>query len=134
MLRKPQTGLKVLRVWGFNDIASAAPDGTVWFQSFISGQDPVINTGADGLQRLDYVVQSAEAHGVSLIINFVNYWDNYGGQPLYCSYYGIEANDWYNTTEVQTQYRAYIEAVVSRYTTSTAIFSWELCNEPRCPG
>lgn len=34
----------------------------------------MINTGEYGLQRLDYVVQSAEAHGVSLIINFVNNW------------------------------------------------------------
>jgi mannan endo-1,4-beta-mannosidase len=105
-----QTGLKVLRVWGFNDVATIPAAGTVWFQSFVSGESPTINTGADGLQRLDYVVQSAEAHGVSLIINFVNYWDNYGGQPLYVSYYDIAAK------------------------TSTAIFAWELCNEPRCPG
>jgi mannan endo-1,4-beta-mannosidase len=131
-----QTGLKVLRVWGFNDVASIPAEGTVWFQSFVSGESPTVNTGADGLQRLDYVVESAEAHGVSLIINFVNYWDNYGGQPLYVSYYDIAANDWYNTTAVQNQYQTYkyIEAVVSRYKTSTAIFSWELCNEPRCPG
>jgi mannan endo-1,4-beta-mannosidase len=46
----------------------------VWFQSFVSGASPVINTGTYGLQRLDYVVESAEAHGISLIINFVNNW------------------------------------------------------------
>ena len=34
----------------------------------------MINTGEYGLERLDYVVQSAEAHGISLIINFVNNW------------------------------------------------------------
>ncbi len=65
-------GLKILRVWGFNDITS--PTSGVWFQSFISDQPVQINTGVNGLQRLDYVVSSAEAHDIKLIINFVNYW------------------------------------------------------------
>ena len=69
-----KTGLKVLRVWGFNDVASVPGSGTVWFQSFVKGSTPTINTGSNGLQRLDYVVKSAEAHGISLIINFVNNW------------------------------------------------------------
>ena len=83
MLICPQTGLKVLRVWGFNDVTATPSSGTVWFQSFITGASPVINTGADGLQRLDYVVSSAAAHGVSLIINFVNNWSDYGGMDVY---------------------------------------------------
>ncbi|KAI2484242.1 Glycoside hydrolase family 5 protein [Pyrenophora tritici-repentis] len=29
-------------------------------------------------------------------------------------------------------YQAYIEAVISRYRTSNAVFAWELANEPRC--
>lgn len=128
------SGLKVLRVWGFNDVSSVPGTGTVWFQSFVSGQSPVINTGEYGLERLDYVVQSAEAHGISLIINFVNNWDNYGGIPLQSTYYNIAITDWFNTTAVQQNYQKYISAVVSRYKTSTAIFAWELCNEPRCTG
>jgi mannan endo-1,4-beta-mannosidase len=107
----------------------------VWYQSFVSGASPVINTGANGLQRLDYVVASAEAHGISLIINFVNNWTDYGGMQAYCTYYGISAvTGWYTSTAAQTQYKAYIAAVVSRYTTSKAIFAWELANEPRCGG
>jgi len=81
---------------------------------------------------LDYVVASAEAHGISLIINFVNNWTDYGGMAAYCSYYGISpVTGWYTSTAAQTQYKAYIAAVVSRYTTSKAIFAWELANEPR---
>lgn len=53
------SGLKVLRVWGFNDVTSTPSSGTVYYQSFAGGE-PTINTGANGLQRLDYVVKSAE--------------------------------------------------------------------------
>ena len=53
------SGLKVLRVWGFNDATSTPSAGTVYYQSFAS-TEPTINTGKDGLQRLDYVFKSAE--------------------------------------------------------------------------
>jgi len=129
------TGLKVLRVWGFNDVNALPGGDTVWFQSFIEGQQPVINTGATGLERLDYVVSSAEAHGIKLIINFVNNWTDFGGQQAYLNYYGGTATDaWYTTPAIQAQYQTYIEAVISRYKNSTAVFAWELCNEPRCTG
>lgn len=73
-------GLKILRVWGFNDVTSTPGQGTVWFQQ-LSSAGSTINTGADGLQRLDYVVAGAEARGIKLIINFVNNWSDYGGIP-----------------------------------------------------
>lgn len=76
------SGHKILRVWGFNDVNNTPGSGTVWYQS-LSGSTPTINTGANGLQRLDYVVKSAEAHGIKLIINFVNNWDDYGGIKAY---------------------------------------------------
>ena len=128
------SGLKILRVWGFNDVTTTPGTGTVWFQSFISGQNPVINTGPDGLQRLDYVVQSAAAHGVKLIINFVNNWSAYGGMAAYLDYYGGSTNDWYTSPTIQTQYQTYINAVVSRYLDNPTIFAWELANEVRCSG
>ncbi len=126
------SGLKVLRVWGFNDVSNTG--NGVWYQSFVSGQSPQINTGANGLQRLDYVVSSAAAHNIKLIINFVNNWGDYGGMPLYNTYYGTTKATWYTTAAVQNQYKAYISAVVSRYKTSTAVFAWELANEARCNG
>ena len=129
-----ESGLSVLRVWGFNDVTTTPTDGTVWFQSF-AGSEPTINTGADGLQRLDYVVRSAEAHGIKLIINFVNNWTDYGGMAAYFTWAGISDNtQWYNNTKAQGQYRKYIDAVVSRYSDSPAVFAWELANEPRCKG
>lgn len=60
---------------------------------------------------------------------------DYGGMAAYCSYYGIsDVTQWYTNTQAQAQYQKYIAAVVSRYKTSTAVFAWELGNEPRCAG
>ncbi|MCJ1313549.1 hypothetical protein MMC25_007228 [Agyrium rufum] len=127
------SGLKVLRVWGFNDVSSVPGAGQVYFQSFVSGQSPAINTGAYGLQRLDYVVSSAAAHGIKLIVNFVNNWSDYGGIPLQMKYYGLTTQDqWFTSAAAQANYQTYIKAVVSRYAGNTAIFAWELANEIRC--
>lgn len=109
------SGIKVLRVWGFNDVSSTSSG--IWDQSFVSGQSPQINTGANGLQRLDYIVSSVAVHDVKLVINFVNNWSYYGGTPLYNTYYGTTKATWYTTAAVQARYQAYISAVVSRYKT-----------------
>ncbi|KAK3358268.1 glycoside hydrolase superfamily [Lasiosphaeria ovina] len=127
------SGLKVLRVWGFNDVTRKPGSGTVWYQ-LVSSSGSQINTGADGLQRLDYVVQSAEKRGVKLIVNFVNYWNDYGGIAAYVSAFGGTKESWFTNDKAQAQYRKYIAAVVGRYASSPAIFAWELANEPRCKG
>lgn len=126
------SGQKILRIWGFNDVKGNPGSGTVYFQSF-SGSSATINTGANGLQRLDAVVKSAEKHGIKLIINFVNNWTDYGGMAAYFSACGASSNaQWYTTVKCQTMYQTYIKAVISRYRNSNAVFAWELANEPRC--
>jgi mannan endo-1,4-beta-mannosidase len=125
------SGLKILRVWGFNDVNGGG--NGVYYQSH-SSSGATINTGANGLQRLDAVVASAEKHGVKLIINFVNFWDDYGGMNAYVKAYGGSKTGWYTNSKAQSVYQAYIKAVVNRYKTSNAIFAWELANEPRCQG
>ena len=54
--------------------------------------------------------------------------------PAYVTAFGGTQQSWYTNTAAQTQYQKYIAAVVSRYKTSSAIFAWELANEPRCNG
>lgn len=126
------SGLKVLRVWGFFDVNTRPSSGT-WFQ-LLSSSGSQINTGANGLQRLDYVVQSAAKRGVKLIVPFVNYWDDFGGMNAYVKAFGGTRETWYTNARAQTQYKAYIAAVVGRYVNSDGIFAWELANEPRCKG
>ncbi|KAJ5120976.1 Glycoside hydrolase superfamily [Penicillium bovifimosum] len=128
-----ESGLRILRVWGFNDVNTVPSDGSVYYQLLKDGT-ATVNTGADGLQRLDYVVASAEARNVKLIINFVNNWSDYGGMAAYVNAFGGSQTSWYTNTAAQTAYRAYIKAVVSRYIDSPAVFAWELANEPRCNG
>ena len=127
-----ESGLKVLRVWGFNDVNEKPAKGEAWFQLHADGTS-TINTGADGLQRLDTVVASAEKHGIQLSVPFINYWDDYGGMAAYAKAYGGSASeDFYGNEKAQAAYQTYIKAVVSRYSNSTGIFAWELANEPRC--
>lgn len=128
-----KSGLSILRVWGFNDVTTKPSGNTVYYQ-YLSTTAAQINTGPNGLQRLDYVVQSAARHGISLIINFVNNWSDYGGMPAYATVYGGTKEGWYTNARAQTQYRAYINEVVKRYANSTSIFAWELANEARCKG
>ncbi|KAL4815698.1 glycoside hydrolase superfamily [Aspergillus spinulosporus] len=127
-----ESGLKILRVWGFNDVNTVPADGTVYFQLHADGAS-TINTGEYGLQRLDSVVSAAGKEGIKLIIPFVNNWDDYGGMNAYVTAYGGDSKtSWYTDANMQAAYQAYIEAVVSRYVDSTAILAWELGNEPRC--
>ncbi|OQE14050.1 hypothetical protein PENFLA_c041G10472 [Penicillium flavigenum] len=126
-----ESGLKILRTWGFNDVNTVPGEGTVYFQLHENGVS-TINTGKDGLQRLDYVVSAAEKEGIKLIIPFVNNWDDYGGMNAYAKAYGGDKISWYTDADMQGAYQAYIKAVVSRYADSPSIFAWELANEPRC--
>ncbi|PSR99114.1 glycoside hydrolase superfamily, partial [Coniella lustricola] len=126
-------GFKIIRVWGFNDVTSVPSTGTVYFQ-YLSESGSTINTGEYGLERLDSVVAAAETYGLKVIINFVNNWSDYGGIAAYTTAFGCSATTWFTDATCQGQYQTYIKAVVSRYKTSTAVFAWELANEPRCSG
>lgn len=125
--------LKVIRVWGFNDVNKIPEDGTVYYQ-YLTANGSEINTGSNGLERLDAVVSAAETHGLKLIINFVNNWSDYGGIAAYVSAFGGSAETWFTDETSQAQYQKYIDAVVGRYKESTTVFAWELANEPRCSG
>lgn len=128
-----ESGLRILRAWGFNDVNMVPSSGTVYYQ-LLSDGTATINTGTDGLQRLDYVVSSAEQHNVKLIINFVNNWSDYGGMAAYVTAFGGTQTSWYTNDDAQAAYRTYISTVVARYVNSSAILAWELANEPRCQG
>ena len=126
------SGIRLLRTWGFNDVTNIPPDpNEVWFQH-LSASGSTINTGPNGLQRLDYVVAAAEKRGIKLIVPFVNNWQDYGGIPAYTSAFGSGGSTWFKHDKAQSQYRLYIKTLVERYAASPAIFAWQLANEPRC--
>ena len=85
-----------------------------------------------GVPRLDAVVAAAEYYGFKLVLNFLNNFDDLGGINTYTNAYGGNATSFYTNAAAQKAYQNYIKFIVKRYKSSTAIFAWELCNEPRC--
>jgi mannan endo-1,4-beta-mannosidase len=128
-----QTKYKIVRVWGFGDVTTlpAAGSTDIYFQ-YLNSTGGYINYGANGLQRLDYVVSAAGKHGVKLVLPFVNNWGDFGGIGAYTTAFGGSATTWFTDTMSQKVYKQYIKTIVTRYKNSSAIFAWELANEPRC--
>lgn len=136
MKQMADAGLKVVRTWGFSD-QDSTNEGSypAYFQSWADGK-PTINDGDDGLKRLDAVVSAAEDAGLKLVIPFTNNWEDYGGMDVYVRNVASDPthDQFYTNDDIKQYFKDYIEAVVSRYSDSTAIFAWELANEPRCKG
>ena len=65
-------------------------------------------------------------------MTLLNNFDDLGGINTYNNAFGGTHNSFYTDFGSQIAYKRYIKFIVNRYKASTAIFSWELCNEPRC--
>ena len=91
-------------------------------------------TPTPGIPRLDAVVYFAEKHNIKLILPLLNNWDDLGGINTYTNAFGGSHTSFYADPASQQAYRNYVSFIVNRYKSSPAIFSWELCNEPRCSG
>lgn len=143
------SGFKVLRIWGSLDIGNqdgsnsvhGKADG-VYFQ-YWDGAAPAYNDGADGLQRLDYVVYRAGQLGLKLIIPFVNNWSAFGGMDQYVRWRGgAYHDDFYTDPLIRQWYKNWIAHLLNRaniytglkYKDDPTIMVWELANEPRCKG
>jgi mannan endo-1,4-beta-mannosidase len=123
-------------VWGFGDVttlpaADATDPNKVYFH-YLNSTGGYVNYGADGLQRLDYVVSAAEKHKAKLVLPFVNNWSDYGGIAAYNTAFGGNATTWFTDAMSQKAYKEFIKTLVTRYKKSIAIFAWKLANEPRC--
>jgi len=140
----------VIRTWAWLDIGNA--DGTnsvsagkadgVYFQ-YWDGTRPVYNDGADGLQRLDYVVAEARERGIRLVMPFTNNWSDFGGMDQYVRWRGgTHHDDFYTDPTIRQWYKDWISHLLNRVNTITGvaykddptIMTWELANEPRCVG
>ena len=65
----------------------------------------------------------------------VNNWGDYGGMDVYVENLGgSDHSAFYTDATIQDAYKNYVTAIVNRYESSSAIFAWELANEPRCNG
>jgi len=106
-----------------------------YYQLWTNGT-PTINTGSNGLGKFDYVVSSAKAHGIRLIVALTNNWSDYGGMDVYVSQLnpGGTHDTFYTNAKIISAFQNYIKAWVTRYANEPTIMAWELANEPRCSG
>ncbi|MFL6142308.1 MAG: cellulase family glycosylhydrolase [Labedaea sp.] len=140
-------GFTVLRTWGFLDIGNQDGSNSVrgkadgiYFQ-YWDGDSPAYNDGPDGLQKLDYVLASARAHGIRLIIPLTNNWNDFGGMDQYVRWAGGSFHDdFYTNPVIRGWYQDWISHVLNRvnsltgvtYRDDPTVMAWELGNEPRC--
>jgi len=146
-------GINVVRVWAFNDVETV-PDTGVWFQLVSNGVTSV-NTGPNGLQRLDRVVEIAEAMGMYIMLTLTNNWNpglpptasnnlplprnflsnDYGGMDLYVRQFSnteLLHGQFYTEQLIIDAFKNYSAQVVSRYVNNPSVFGWEIANDPRC--
>lgn len=141
----------VLRAWAFFDIGQTDGTGTiadgdkgVYFHYWDpQAGAPAFNDGANGLEKLDYVVAKAAEEGVRLVLPLTNNWANFGGIDQYNAWAGAQYHsDFYTDPTMRQWYQDWISHLLNRVNTITGvaykddptIMAWELANEPRCGG
>lgn len=134
-------GATVVRSWAFLAV-DPYTQGQVAFQYCANGVIQV-NEGPNGLERLDALIQAAEAADIRLILPLVDYWTtDLGGMQKYvaCLQPGKDVTEFYRNTAIRTAYNQWLTAILTRRNTLTgrlyseepAIMAWELTNEARC--
>lgn len=84
-------GIKVVRVWAFNGASSSPrstipliystpdvktiPDQGTWFQLIAADGTTQLNTGANGLQKLDTIFSLAKKHNLYILLTLTNNWN-----------------------------------------------------------
>ncbi|EIW85194.1 glycoside hydrolase family 5 protein [Coniophora puteana RWD-64-598 SS2] len=148
------TGIKVVRLWAFNDVDAVPSNGT-YFQVIQDGKTS-INEGPNGLQRLDKVIELAEQQGLYVLLSLTNNFfpnvaktstkrgesqslprnylsNDYGGMDLYVREFGAKHHDDFFTEEkIISAFQNYTSHIVSRYADKPSVFSWEIANGPSC--
>jgi mannan endo-1,4-beta-mannosidase len=132
----------VLRTWGF-------ANGTGWTEKQWDGDSlslqPKIGEYNDqAFRRIDYALAEAGKNNIRVKFVLVNNWQNWyhGDQQWYVDKVlgtGKSKSLFYTDPTVKQKFKDYIKYVVTRpnsitgktYAQDSAIFCWQLCNEPR---
>ncbi|TPN87770.1 PKD domain-containing protein [Aquimarina algicola] len=132
------SGVRVVRLWGFSheDWHGFEPQKGVYSEAQFS--------------LFDYVVKSAEANGIKLIVALENYWNDYGGIKDRLKWEGIEVEgagthdqgQFFTNASAIQGYKDYVKYFITRknhydgveYRNDPTILAWELMNEPRYQG
>jgi mannan endo-1,4-beta-mannosidase len=99
-----------------------------------------INDGADGLERLDFVIAEARKRDLKLVIAFLDFWAYTGGAQQMRAWYGSGEKNTFFFADPRTKqnYKDWVSHILNRvnsitgvrYRDDVTIFAWELMNEP----
>ncbi|WP_299245686.1 PKD domain-containing protein [uncultured Aquimarina sp.] len=138
MRRLYKNGIRVVRLWGFSheDWHGFEPQKGVYSEAQFS--------------LFDYIIKSAEANGIKLIVALENYWNDYGGIKDRLKWEGIDVQgagehdqgQFFTNASALQGYKDYVEYFLMRvnhydnveYRNDPTILAWELMNEPRYQG
>lgn len=124
-------GLKVLRIFAWCDNVGSPEDTCL---QYWSGSTNTPNEAAFA-KMIDPVIAAAESAGIKLVIPMIGNWgpsiNTYIQQILGSS---ATHDTFFSNAAIVAAYKKYINFFVNRYKSSSAVFAWELMNEPRCTG
>jgi len=136
-------GRSVPTIWDWKrqaDASNLGVDGAYMLYWDVPRREMGINDGADGLQRLDFVLAEAAKRDLKLIIAFLDFWAYTGGAQQMRAWYGSDERSTFFFADPRTKqnYKDWIRHVLDRVNTITGvrykddpvILAWELMNEP----
>ncbi|MGY8635132.1 cellulase family glycosylhydrolase [Bradyrhizobium sp. 14AA] len=98
-----------------------------------------INDGANGMQKVDFVIAEANRRHLRLVIGFLDFWSYTGGVQQMRAWYGSQDKSGFFFKDPRTKrdYRSWVSHVVQRvnlltglaYRDDPTIMAWELMNE-----
>ncbi len=136
-------GQTVATIWNWRSKAEASNLGVggVYMLYWDTARGQMgINDGADGLERLDFLLAEARKRDLKLLIAFLDFWAYTGGAQQMRAWYGSEDKNTFFFADPRTKqnYKDWISHVVNRVNTITGVrykddptvFAWQLMNEP----
>jgi mannan endo-1,4-beta-mannosidase len=130
-------------IWKWRSPADASNLGVRG--SWIAAWDPdagrmIVNEGANGLAKMDFVLQEASRRNLKLIIAFADFWAYTGGAQQISAWYGGTDKHAFFATDARARadYKRLVRTILTRTNTLTGIayrddptiLGWNLLNEP----
>jgi len=135
--------VNVIRCWAFLDgFVDSNVNNNAFMQTEPGVYDRIPDGARNGFEALDFALKKAAEYDIKLVLVLVNNWDAFGGIPQYVNWSDTASvhDDFYTDETCKQIYKDYFSYLANRENTLTGvkymndptIFSWELCNEPRC--
>ncbi len=134
-------------IWDFHNDQADSNDLNV-HGTYLLYWDPAtrsmaINAGANGMEKIDFLIAEAAKRHLRLILAFTDNWPFTGGAQQMRAWYGSSDQNSFFFTDPRTNhdYMTWVKFVIDRrnsitgklYRDDPTIMAWELMNEPQAP-